>query len=146
MDFNHLKALEVQSERTAEYTFYQIVGEPVLIVSPATEANKPYFNALLKRSRKNSRRITAGSFTAAVIEENRDDDRVLYPKLIVKGWRKVSDSQGVSQDFSLEKCTAFLAALPDWLFDELRQFCIDPQNFIDDLVDVDELAGNSPQG
>ncbi|MHA1859164.1 MAG: hypothetical protein ACTSUU_06935 [Candidatus Thorarchaeota archaeon] len=146
MDFEHLKKLEVKAGETAPFTFYQIVGEPVLHLAPATEANKPYFNALLKRSRKNQRRLQGGNFTATVIAENRDDDRELYPRHIVKGWDQVVDSDGESVPFSKEACADFLTALPDWLFDEARQFAVDASNYVDVEADVEELAGNSQEG
>ena len=115
----------------------------MLTLSPATEANKPYFNALLKRSRKNQKRLQGGSFTASVIAENRDDDRVLYPKHIVKGWDKVVDSEGNPAEFNHENLVGFIAALPDWLFDEARTFATEESNFIDEMVEVEEIAGNS---
>ena len=146
MSFEHLKKLEVKAGETMPFTFYQIVGEPVLHLAPATEANKPYFNALLKRSRKNQRRLQSGSFTASVITENRDDDRELYPKFIVRGWENVVDSDNNPVTFSAEACSDFLSALPDWLFDEARQFAVDATNFVDVEVDVEEVAGNSQEG
>lgn len=146
MAFEHLKKLEVKAGETAPFTLYQVVGEPVLHLAAATEANKPYFNALLKRSRKNQRRLQSGSFTAALIEENRDDDRELYPKFVVKGWDKIIDSEGNSVPFSVDACNDFLAALPNWLFDEVRQFAVEATNFVDVEVDMEEVAGNSQEG
>ncbi len=60
-DFSHLSRLHVEATDTVDYTFYQIEGEPTLQVAPATEANKPYFNAILRRGRKNVRALNAGN-------------------------------------------------------------------------------------
>ena len=141
MNFEHLKKLEVKG--TASFTIYQVEGEPKLILAPATEANKPYFNALLKRSRKNQRRLQGGSFTAAVIAENRDDDRELYPKHVVKGWEDVVNSEGEPAEFNQENVLAFLGALPNWLFDEVRTFATEASSFVEDVVDAEEVSGNS---
>jgi hypothetical protein len=141
--FSNLRKLEVKAETTAEFTFYQIEGEPILIVAPATEANKPYFNKLLKSSRKNQRRLQSGNFTSAVIAENRDNDRALYPQFIVRGWKKVVDDSGKQTPFSQENVKAFLGELPDWLFDDLRNFAGDPQSFTEESVAAEDVAGNS---
>ena len=144
MDFGHLEKLNVKGGDTAPFTFYDVVGEPVLHLSPANESNKPYFNALLKRSRKNQRRLQKNNFTAEVIEENREDDRVLYPRFIIKVWDKVVDADGNPAEFNHENVCAFLAALPNWLFDQARTFAVENSNFVEDLVDVEEVAGNLP--
>jgi hypothetical protein len=145
-DFGNLKSLEVKAEKTAPFTIYQIEGEPMLHLAPATEVNKPYFNALLKRSRKNQRRINSGSFTSAVIQENRDNDRELYPLYVVRGWERVVDSSGNAAEFTPENVRDFLTALPDYLFDEVRNFATEPSNFVSEMVNKEELSGNSPQG
>ena len=87
-DFSHLKALEVSADKTSRYTIHQITVNgktPTLIVAPATEANKPYFNALLKRSGKSTRAVRAGMVSAGMIDETREEDRELYPRLVAKG-------------------------------------------------------------
>lgn len=145
MEFKGLKNLEVKASKVADFTFYQIEGEPVLHLAPATEANKPYFNALLKVSRKNQSRIMKGNFTAGVIAENRDNDRVLYPKYIVKGWSRMEKVCG-DLPCTPDNVRAFLDQLPDWLFDDVRNFATDSQNFIDLDVDVEETAGNLQEG
>lgn len=140
-NFSHLRALEVR-DKTARCTIYQIKGEPVLVVRPATEANKPYFNAVLKRTRKNVRAVQAGAISQAMIAENRSEDRELFPKHVVVGWEGVSDSHGAAVPFSEEACAEFLEALPDWLFDEVRNFAGNSANFTDGVVDAEGKAGN----
>lgn len=144
-DFSHLKGLDVSTDKTAEFHLHQITVNgktPVLIVAPATEANKPYFNALLKRAGKSARQVRAGAISSGMIAENRDEDRDLYPKHVVKGWRDVIDGKtGEDVKFSAKECRAFLEALPDWLFDDCRNFCGNPANFTD-VVDVEVHAKN----
>ncbi len=143
-DFSHLRALEVATDGTTEFALHQITvngKSPVLHVAPATEANKPYFNALLKRSGRNVRQVRSGNINASMIEENREEDRELYPRHIVKGWSDVLDANGEELEFSAGNCTDFLAALPGWLFDELRNFCGNPASFAE-LLDVEVSAKN----
>lgn len=143
-DFSHLEALEVSTDKTAEYTLHQISVNglsPTLIVAPATEVNKPYFNALLKRASKIGRAVRAGNMTTAMIQEKRDKDKELYPKHVVKGWRDVVDRKGKVVKFSVEEVTSFLEQLPDWLFDEVSQFCDNPANFVE-VLDITAEAGN----
>lgn len=147
-DFSHLKVLEVTDDKTARYTLHQITVNnktPTLIVAPATEANKPYFNALLKRSGKSVRAVRAGSVNTGMIEDNREDEQELYPKYIIKGWEDMIDAKGKDTVFSVAECVDFLNQLPNWIFDDLRQFCGNPANFTE-LMDVEINAGNSPSG
>ena len=143
-DFSHLQELDVSAETTAEFTLHQITVNgktPTLIVAPATEANKPYFNALLKRAGKTARQVKAGAVNAGMIEENREEDKELYPKHVIKGWKDVVDATGEDTKFSAKDCEAFVAALPNWLFDEVRNFCGNPASFAE-VLDVEVSAKN----
>ena len=150
-DYSHLSV----GSRIARYTMFQVMGEPYIEVSHAGESNKPYFNALLRRSKKNMRRMRAGAVDAAALADNRDEDRALYPRYIVKGWGisekagVILDSTGNEIEYSAENVSTFLKALPNWLFDELRLFCGEESNFLEDLEEgeevpnSEEVSGNS---
>lgn len=146
VDFSHLQSLEVTNDRTAEYTFHNIEvngKSPTLIVAPAGEANKPYFNALLKRAGRTARQVSAGKINAGMIGENRDEERELFPAYVVRGWKDMLDADGSEVEFTRENCTDFIKALPDWLFDDLRTFCGKPENFVDSVnVEVEDLGKN----
>jgi hypothetical protein len=131
-NFSYLKKLEVK-DKTTKYTIFQIQGEPSLILKPANESNKTYFNAILKRSRSNMRAIQAGHVNQVMIAEAREKDRDLFPQCIVMGWENVKDAEGKNVPFNREACTEFLQALPDWLFDEIRNFASNSANFADDI-------------
>jgi hypothetical protein len=149
-DFSHLKQFDVTASRTAEFTLHQITwpsgGSPTLVVTPATEANKPYFNALLKRVSRSSKAVRAGKLNAGMISENRDEDRALFPRHVVKDWHGVEDAEGNEVSFSAADCEQFLVQLPDWMFDELRDFASNPTSFVDDIQDPGETAKNSVSG
>lgn len=145
--FSHLKRLEVSGTTTAEMKLHALDGNPVLILAPALESNKPFFNDSLKASRKNMRAVRNGNVSANMLEETRDEDRVLYARHIVTGWRNVTDGAGKPVPFSREVCEEFLQALPNWLFDEVREFAGTPSNFIQGgQVDVEAVAKNSKSG
>ncbi len=143
-DFSHLNVLEVTQDKTARYTLHQITVNgktPTLIVAPATEANRPYFNALLKRAGKSAKAIRAGAINAGMVEDNRDEDKDLYPRFIIQGWEDMIDATGKDTAFSKTECVDFLDQLPSWIFDDLRQFCGNPANYTE-LMDVEISAGN----
>jgi hypothetical protein len=141
VDFSHLNKLEV-SDKTAEYVMNQIEGQPTLIVKPATESNKPYFNSVLRRSRKTLQQ-SQGGLSAKMITDNRNEDKELYPKHVIVGWEDMKDSSGELVDFSVENCTNFIGKLPPWLFDEIRTFCGKSINFCDEAtIDIEEKLGN----
>ena len=149
--FKNLKSLEVVKGMTAEFTLHDIENpdetSPVLILSPATEVNKGYFNGLLRRSRQNMPQIQAQNFDTSMLQDNRNDDRELYSKYVVKGWRDVKDDKGKNVTFNEENCLGFLEALPDWIFDDARNFATKVRNFIKgNLPDEKEIAGNLPEG
>ncbi len=140
-DFSHLNQLNVQKGMTATYTLYQISDAPVLTVTPATEANKPYFNAVLKRSRKMANAIRSGAMNTGMLEQNRSQDRALFPKFVVSGWEGVKDAKGKDVKFTPDTCAEFLNALPNWIFDEIRDFAATPGNFVEQ-IDAEEAAKN----
>ncbi len=141
-DFGQLKALEVTADKTAEYTLYQVEGEPTLIMAPATESNIQLFNAALKRAGRAANRVLAASKTLASIKEGRAQDRELYAWYVVKGWRKVVDVNDDDVPFTRENCHDFLRALPDYIFDDVREYARTPANFVDELPDTEDVAEN----
>lgn len=144
--FEHLKELEVKG-KTAEFSLSMLRGCPKLIVRPATESNKPYFNEVLRRSVKTLRKAASGdiSVSTETLEKNREDDRRLFPKYVIVDWKDIKDSQGKDVPFTQENCAEFLQALPDWIFDDIGIFCRKNSNFVDEPVEVyeaEELAKN----
>ena len=144
VDFSHLQKLAVRKDHTVEYIFYPLEDEPSLTVVSASESNKGYTGAILKRSRRTVRRMRGGNMTPGMLAEARNEDRELYPKMIIKGWKGIKDSGGGDVAFSPENLGEFIAALPDWIFDDLREFCGNPSNFLDEdnLIETEEIAKN----
>lgn len=144
--FDHFKKLNVKSGITAIYELFQLEHEegftPTLILASATEANKNYYNALLKKTRNKSRAIQARKVNANLVAQNRDEDRGLYALHVVKGWENICDSEGEVVEFCAENVKDFLTALPDWIIDDIRNFAADIQNFIEDLIDTESIAKN----
>jgi len=146
-DFGHLNSYDISQESTAEFTLHMIEQdpEPVLIVAPANRSNRPYFNALLNRSKKYARALAAGNITAKLADDVRDVHKELFPKFVLRGWKHVKDAQGNDVEFTEAHCEQFLQALPDWIFGELRDFCEQPLNFVEGpLADPDEVSENLP--
>jgi hypothetical protein len=146
VDFSYLGALEVSVEHTSEYPMHQIQvngKSPTLIVAPATDVNKPYFNVLLKRSGKTAKQLKAGAQVSTdMLEDSREEDKALYPKYVIKDWRDMVDAEtGKDIPFSVADCVKFIEALPNWLFDNMVKYCTEPSNFVD-VMDVDTKAGN----
>lgn len=142
MSFDHLKSLDV-SHRTARCSLSfqtklpepgEDVDYPVLIVKPATEANRAFANEQLRMTKKTAPAIRAGAVNMAMIAETRDNDRDLYAKHVVVGWEGIYDSNGEAVPFSHRECELFLKALPDWAFDEIRNFCTTSQNFVEQIA------------
>jgi len=147
--FGHLQKLAVTGESTVDFVFYAIDGSPTLEVAPATKANKPFFNAVLKKGKEAQRKLRArrGQMpTQAQLDEVRRQDADLFVEYVVKGWRNVVDQEGEPVEFSAQECREFLLAIPEDMFEELRDFCMETANFrnVDDMPsdEQEELAGN----
>ena len=65
---------------------------PVLIGKHGGETNKPYANAIVKSSVQQSKIVRAGKMNVAMLQRNRDEDRLLYSKHVITGWRGVCDA------------------------------------------------------
>ena len=130
-----------RKESTARYTFYELEGEPFLDVVLADSSNTGYINALLRRNRSRAamrnRRVTKST-----IERQRDEDRKLFARHVVKGWGKVLDDEtGKPIELTVEECEEFLFAIPYWAFDTMRDFASDPQSFLEDAEEDGEEMG-----
>lgn len=134
--FGHVEKLKEVT--TAPLVLEEIEGSPTLILRPATEDNAEYFNAVFKATKKRARKAKAAGLDSSSFKELRDQDRVLFSKYVVIGWKDVKDSSGKAVEFSTEDCLAFLKALPTWLFDKVRAFCNEPLNFLDDDTEVED--------
>lgn len=144
MDFSNFTELEVNAQKTADYTFHELPGAPVLRSRYAGESNKPFFNELLRRAEHRQKRKQ--KLNVEVVRDNRARDAELYAKHIVASWpTPPRDKSGVEAPFSKENVEAWLRAIPVASFDAYREFCQDVGNFMDEL-DAEAAAGNSPTG
>lgn len=155
--FEHLKNYEV-GQAMSWLEMPELGPKARLLLKPATEANKPYYNAMLRLSGKRARNMAkTGSISVEDLQKNRDEDRVLYPKHVVEGWEFVETEQDrgrADEDKEYVQFTAELAAelcrkLPNHLFDRVRNHAATPEQFYpeDDMPPEPEvLAGNSEGG
>ena len=135
-DFSHLKQFEADAAKTVEFEFPEITingVSPVLIVKTASASNKPFTTASLKTSSMKQVSKRRGQINPKVSADLRDDDRQLYSKYIITGWKNVTNASGDTVPFSPGAALAFLEQLPDNIFDQVREFCSDPSNFVESL-------------
>lgn len=112
-----------------------------LMVRPATEANRGYQDAMLAKATKRTGTSPTPEQLAKLI---RADDLDAYSRHVVQSWGEIYDAEGKAAPCTPENVFGFLTALPDWLFDRLRLFCIQPEKFIklDQPGSAEALAGN----
>lgn len=133
-DFSNLKKLDVDGSTAREYKFDQIEGAPSIWSLPASEENKPYMNEALRRVGKGSRGgRRAKRTTVDTVKASRDEDKELFAKYCAKRWN-VKDASGLEVQFTPENCREFLEALPDWIFDDYRQWLNEATNFLDESL------------
>ncbi len=145
VDFKQFQKLDVTDDASAEYTFVYDGGAlGTLRVRPASDANPDFFNAVLKANKRKSR--AASKPTRESIAMARREDIRLFSKYIVIGWSSVQDAKGKNVPFSEDNCIEFLTAIPKDMFNDLRLFCLDINNFREcelmDQEELEELKGN----
>ena len=133
---------------TVEYTMSPVTLSnglsPVLNVSPATDVNKQYMSALIKQNAQNRR---MAKITLKTVTDNREKDIELYAKHVIKDWKNVVDENNEAVPYSSDEGTDFLTQLcqnnQSWVFDDLRVFCSDMSNFVQDMIDDEDTIKNS---
>jgi hypothetical protein len=134
--------LEVKKDRTVEYELYQLGDCVSLTLAPATEANKRFFNAMLRAGQKTFKKIRHGGVSSKTVSENRALAKKLFPEHVIKGWTGIVDTNCEPVAFTVQNCEDFLEQLPDWIFDEIKEFASDVANFVEAPESVEELAKN----
>lgn len=142
VDFSNLAQHSV-AVQAVPYRLFQIEGEPVLRVLPATEENKPYFNALLRQTKESLRSLQATGASADAVEARRKLARDLIADHVLVGWEGVVDASGREVAWSKDDGRAFLEALPGWIFDSVQSFCQSPANFTQRRPSKAEVAATS---
>ena len=117
---------------------------PILMVKPATDANKLYMSALLRQGAQTRR---SSKVTVKSVELNRENDVSLYADHVIKDWKNVVNDKNKVIPYSPAEGRDFINQMMNnnqsWVFDDLRVFCSDMSNFVQDILDEDEVVGNS---
>ena len=133
-NFGYLKQIDVKEDTTAEFPIVDLTNEeyePRLVVV-CSRTCKPLLEQSAKQATKNrGRRKTSNQNIN--FDKLRREDREIFIEHIIKDWKEVYDGQGNPVTFSKAACTNFINALPDYIFDELRGFCLNPANFAGDI-------------
>lgn len=146
--FKNLDGAHVNEQSSEVFTFYDLPGEPWIRVKPGGDLNKPYYRALLNKQSKSSRRqALRGKIDADMLDRNRKLDRVLFAQHIAGGeWGGWIDENEQEVPYSQQAVKELFEQLPSYLFDSLRAFCNQPENFQseDEPIeeDIEETAGN----
>ena len=149
-NFGYLKQIDVKEDTTAEFPIVDLTNdeyEPRLIVT-CSRTCKPLLEQSAKDAVKNrGRRKTAQANIN--FDRIRKEDREIFIEHIIKDWKEVYDGTGNPVTFTKAACSNFINALPDYIFDELRGFCLNPANFAGD-IELEEvkqdLVKNSASG
>lgn len=137
--FKQLAGLQVRPDVTRELPLTDLEGVPVLLVSPAAQENPAYYSAIVKRSRAIAKK-TPNMSVEQVLAAGVESDKAIYPGTVIRGWRGFVDEEGQDIPFSIDSCRELLQILPAWVFNKVRAFVQNPQNFTDAAIlsDVDD--------
>jgi hypothetical protein len=133
-DFSNYSALRPSAENPSDYTPPSLPSI-TLKVLPASDANPKYFNAFLARGEelRAANPVLPGQkprpATAEKLEEIRQVARELFAEHVIVGWEGVVDTAGAEVNFTPKRCLEFLQAIPNYSFDEIQNFAMQPRNF-----------------
>lgn len=129
--FDHLKKLDFSKDSTVWVDLPEVSPGARVCIKPATEVNKPYFNAMMKTTGARARRLARTErVTTEDVSLNRAEDRELYPRHVLVNWEGILDSESKPVPFSFDHAREFCAQIPDWLFDRLRNAASTPERFV----------------
>lgn len=147
--FANLNKLTVTADSRFKLPLPQIIqagGCPVLELAPAMECNKPYYNALLKQTVKNTKRNNVDQIQGIqtnILKHQRKDDKELYAEYVITGWERMPGVDGFVE-FSKENAAEFLDEIDTWLFDIVRAGATSVSNFIEQ-GDIDFVFDDDDQ-
>ena len=128
--FEYLKARDI-SGNTKWLEVPAITPGAKLEVRPANESNNDYYNGSLKLAASRARTVLPAHVAEKTeVLQNRQDDRVLYPRHIVVGWDGVVDENNNPVEFTPEHVAELFDVLPDLIVDFVRVYCMTPTNFL----------------
>lgn len=142
-DFGNIAALNVKPDKTEEYFFDMVPGEPSIFFSPATDENPVFKAERMRLSIEEGERLArlprgkkAEKLTPEELdrreEQARENDRVLLARCCAKAWGTAPrDVEGNQPEFNEANCYAFLKALPNFMLDPLRNWAANIYNFVD---------------
>ncbi len=128
VDFSNVAKLKFDG-KPVPFIIDELEGSPTLFVLPANDSNEELLNYVLKNSAKLTR-LSRQKADANMLAATRKQDRDTYSRFVIKGWDDVVEASGKAVPFSQQNCHDFLTALPDFIFDRLRNFCMTPANFM----------------
>ena len=140
-DFTSLSRLKVDGKSTAEFTFYDLPGEPTMICRPATKQNSEYFKSI----------ITDPEMRKFLRKGSNDDTKVnakiaeIYARHIIADWRDMDELVEDKKDAkpTIENKKDFVVSLlsnAEWVWEKFTQFVNDDSNFVQ--PDVEEVVKN----
>lgn len=149
MSFSNLSKLKTGTDQPKWVDLHDVVLDPAgpvgLLVLPAAEINRPYWNAVMSSAAARPTRRQAGKITDAMIREARCADARIFARHVVKGWRNVRDDAGKEPELTTDEVEAFLVSLIDQAPDQweiFRMFVTDLSNWRPALAEVETKAGN----
>lgn len=146
VDFSHVtKALDTSS-KTVRFEFDMLHDVPVAIVRPATQSNSEYFSRAMQIGSDITKSLKRGKgISRETMKKLRERDYELFPRHVIVSWENPpTDASGAPVEMTPENTEQFLRALPEYVFEELRNFVGNEYNFLDhSSEDLEEHGKNS---
>lgn len=140
-NFTHLRKLA--ADKIVEYKMPELGPDAALTLRCANEGNSGYMNDLLRLTgQAKGARSRKVKVDAKSLDEMRGHDKDLYPKHVIVGWSGVPDHKGKDVEYTPSEGSDLLRDLPNHLFDEMRNFATDPENFVKVVIDSEQKAKN----
>ncbi len=132
-DFGHIMAdAKVKTDKARPYEFIDLKGAPKFFCLPATNENSAYRDSRVTRINRRRKDLKRGlNITVQLLDKSEAEDKELFARHCVTGWEGVKGKDNKPVPFSFEACKKFLDQLPDYVFEDFREWIQNPSNFLD---------------
>jgi hypothetical protein len=142
MRFKNLSEAQIGPQSVSRVHFPEIAGPldpegrqvvPWLEVRPAAEANRAFFNALMRSQAKNPQEVLRNGLMVEDLEKDRAESYPLYAQHVLTGngggWLDDETGQDVPMPLSQDDRLVLVRQLPTDLYDRIRRHAQNLGNF-----------------
>ncbi len=140
MAFGRIKAASLKAGKTVPLKLNQLPGDPIVHIEHLGETNASWWNdSVAQAGAKDAAPDAKAKVTLKTLAAARAKNRAVIAKHAIRKLEAIHDDGRKATDADIPE---FVDALPDHVFDIVKNFALDHNNFMERAIDgdPDELA------